>query len=308
MDYRFLTFALGLGLLHSESILSQDRAEDRARPGRLVGWTSSGNLNLGNLGRGFLKSIPKGWEAEGFVEVSAGTTGWLAINADGSVIGGGVNSRFKKIPHSEKRSISIAAGHTNSLIAYEDGSIVNWGDGKEPENESIPPELKPAIQVASGVHHNAALHKDGTVTIWGHKVSDQLAAAVQSELRDVVEIAAKGHNGMARMSDGSFAGWNCHYADSRGKLWIWWAGSDVFDKNARLIDVLPAPNPARGIHPAFGRFFVSGQNNDIWSWTWKDFTGKADPLVHDFGDWKRARGVVAYRPDPIIEWILASRW
>lgn len=62
--------------------------------------------------------------------------------------------------------VAIAAGESHSLALRADGTIVGWGLNSHGQTNRLP-ELTNVVAIAAGYDHNLALRGDGTVVAWG---------------------------------------------------------------------------------------------------------------------------------------------
>jgi alpha-tubulin suppressor-like RCC1 family protein len=129
--------------------------------GRAVGW---GGLSFPYVEPGTI-----------FTKVAAG--GWhsLALQADGTAVGWGLNKYGEANPPAGLSNVvAIAAGAFHSLALKSDGTVTAWGT--DPVSFDPPPDygqtnvpagLSNVVAVAAGYYHSLALKNDGTVTAWG---------------------------------------------------------------------------------------------------------------------------------------------
>lgn len=87
------------------------------------------------------------------VSIAAGG-GWLALKADGTVVGEGTS-----VPSGLSNIVAVAAGNDHNLAIRVDGTVVAWGNDGYGQGD-IPPGLKQTIAVAGGAYFSVALLSD----------------------------------------------------------------------------------------------------------------------------------------------------
>jgi len=96
--------------------------------------------------------------------ISAGGFHNLALMADGSIAGWGLNNLSQAFPPDGNDYVAIAAGVSHSLALRSDGTITCWDFSKD--CESIP-EGNDYVAIAAGSDHSLALTIDGRIVSWG---------------------------------------------------------------------------------------------------------------------------------------------
>ncbi|MBX3015643.1 MAG: hypothetical protein KF832_29240 [Caldilineaceae bacterium] len=135
------------------------------------------------------------------VAVAAGYQHSVGLKADGTVVTWG---ETKNPPADLTNVVAIAAGRYHNLALKDDGTVVAWGDnlyGQVP----VPAGLHDVTAIAATEYHNVALKRDGTVVAWGDNSFGNLA--VPADLQDVVAIAASVYHSLALKRDGTVVAW-----------------------------------------------------------------------------------------------------
>lgn len=155
-----------------------------------------------------------------------GTYSNLALRADGTVVGWGLNSYGEaSVPAGLADVVAIDVGAGFSVALGSDGSVTTWG-ADDAGQLDVPSDLGPVTSVAAGgylgyrgygVPYAAcgfalALRPDGTVARWGEDRDgscSQLDARLDppSDLTDVVAISAGDRVALALKSDGTVVAW-----------------------------------------------------------------------------------------------------
>jgi hypothetical protein len=71
------------------------------------------------------------------------------------------------VPAGLTNVVQIATGGSDDLALRADGSLVGWGLNAEGEDK-MPAGLTNVVAIAAGFEHTVALKADGTVTAWGY--------------------------------------------------------------------------------------------------------------------------------------------
>jgi alpha-tubulin suppressor-like RCC1 family protein len=125
----------------------------------------------------------------------------LAVLGDGQVL---VWGYFGFPPSAVVPGIVTAAGGWTHIVGLmNDGTVVEWGHGRETPQTVA--GLSDVIAVAAGGMHSLALRADGTVAAWGENNFGQLN--IPAGLSNVVAIAASEYHSLALKSDGTLAAW-----------------------------------------------------------------------------------------------------
>ena len=101
------------------------------------------------------------------VAIVAGLETSLALKADSTVAGWGVNSGVTNVPVGLSNVVAIAAslGSDLGLALKSDGTVVSWGDSAK--HQIMPPGLSNVVAISAGDSVSMALRSDGTVAAWG---------------------------------------------------------------------------------------------------------------------------------------------
>ena len=84
------------------------------------------------------------------VAIAAGADDSLALKADGTVVGWGVNAYGETtIPSGLSNVVAVAAGEYHSLALKADGTVVGWGFNGDGET-AIPVGLNNVVAIAAG--------------------------------------------------------------------------------------------------------------------------------------------------------------
>jgi alpha-tubulin suppressor-like RCC1 family protein len=136
------------------------------------------------------------------VNIAAGQSSGLALNADGTVVAWG--QTFAQVPAGLTNAAAIAAGWGHNLALKSNGTVVAWGNNTSGQL-NIPAGLSNVIAIAAGGYHSLALKNNGTVVAWGHNAYGQ--ATVPAGLSNVVAVAAGNYLSLALKADGTVVGW-----------------------------------------------------------------------------------------------------
>ena len=175
--------AVAAGLNHSLALKSD---------GTVYAWGLNTNGQLGNNSTTQSSSpvqvgVAGNW-LTGVITIAAGNSFSLALKADGTLWGWGLNSsgqlgdgtstqRLTPVQVSSLTGVrAIAAGGFHALAAKDDGSLFAWGGGTAGQlgdgtatNSNTPVQLvlTRITSVAAGYQHSLALDSDGVVWAWG---------------------------------------------------------------------------------------------------------------------------------------------
>jgi alpha-tubulin suppressor-like RCC1 family protein len=167
------------------------------------------------------------------VAIAAGLTHSLALKADGTVVGWGINGYGQATGVTNgapgtiwmagyplTNVVAIAAGSLHSLALQADGAVFGWGYNANGET-TIPASATNVVAIAAGLVHNLALKADGTVVGWGNNSSGQATGVTDGSpgtvltaghpLTNVVAIAAGSSHSLALQADGAVVGWGDNY-------------------------------------------------------------------------------------------------
>ncbi|MBN1816148.1 MAG: right-handed parallel beta-helix repeat-containing protein [Sedimentisphaerales bacterium] len=137
-----------------------------------------------------------------YVAITSGRYSCVALKNDGSIVGWGASSNSQITPPEGNDYIAIAAGGGHFLALKADGRIVGWGIDNF--GQATPPEGNDYVAISAGWFHSLALKNDGSIAAWGWDNHNQTLAP---EGNDYVAIAAGGYHNLALKSDGSVVGW-----------------------------------------------------------------------------------------------------
>ena len=175
-----------------------------AAGGSIVGWGDDQNGVL---------DMPAG--LTDVVQISTDQSFALALHADGTVTGWGVNafsdedlrqqrmSRVK-VPTGLSDVVQVVAAGGQAVYLRANGEVIAVGRTDFGQSR-VPSGLRDVVQVASTGQHTLALLADGTVTGWGWNAWQQLD--FPPGLSDVVQVAAGVHHGIALHRDGTLTLW-----------------------------------------------------------------------------------------------------
>lgn len=146
----------------------------------------------------------------------------LALKADGTAVGWGINSYgVNSIPAAATGLVAIASGPYHNLALKSDGTVVAWGNPACGQVD-VPSGATNVMAVAAGESYSLALRSDGRVVGWGTNyygeatgVSNTIAPCVSTgwvtvagvTLSNVMAIAAGPHHSLAILSNQTIAGW-----------------------------------------------------------------------------------------------------
>jgi hypothetical protein len=87
--------------------------------------------------------------------ISAGGDHNLALKADGSAVGWGLNDSGQATPPSGNDFVAVSAGDYHSLALKADGSIVGWGLNNH--GQATPPSGNDFVAISAGAGHSLAI-------------------------------------------------------------------------------------------------------------------------------------------------------
>lgn len=139
----------------------------------------------------------------GAVKVAAGEGFSLALRADGTVVGWGMNNFGQASPPTGlSEVIDIVAGRAHALALTSNGAVVAWGTNSSGQT-NVPIFPFPVKQIAAGDNHSLALMSNGIVVAWGLNSFGQATPPTVP----VQMIAAGGNSSLAWQSGSTFIGW-----------------------------------------------------------------------------------------------------
>jgi hypothetical protein len=139
----------------------------------------------------------------------------LALKADGTVVGWGLNDFGQATPPADlKDVVAISGGGAYSMALKADGTVVAWGASDALIQSLV--SLTDVAAVSAGYGVIGVLKSDGTVATWNRETG----FVELPELSDATAIAAGGEFIVALKSDGTVAVWmgDRYYYEDPGKL------------------------------------------------------------------------------------------
>jgi len=136
--------------------------------------------------------------------ISAGSSHWLALKDDGTVVTWGYRTGQYSIPENHSKIVAISAGGEYSLALQDDGKVLAWGDNSSAQL-SVPQHQGKIIGISAGDTHSLALTDDGKVIAWGSNTYQE--SNVPKNLYNVTSVAAGLHQSYAIRKDGSVIAW-----------------------------------------------------------------------------------------------------
>ncbi|MCU0975707.1 MAG: hypothetical protein MUC71_05255 [Steroidobacteraceae bacterium] len=189
-------------------------------------------------------TLPAGASA---VRIAVGARHVLALLADGSVYGWGLNNigqlgQGDSLPRLTPArvalpgpAVAIAAGRGHSLAVLGDGRVFAWGDNGSGQlgdgslvffvnTPQAVPGITEAVDVAAGTGHSLAMLADGRVLAWGGNASGQLGdgtvlrkgTPVDTGARAVSRIRAGGNISLAITEERILLAWGENSAGQLG--------------------------------------------------------------------------------------------
>ena len=262
--------------------------------GNAWGW---GNNQAGELGNGSTSTDPTATATPGrigtatYVQVAAGSTHSLALQADGTLWAWGDNQYGQlgggpagPVPAPTATGMALptrstAAGGNFGLAVRADGTLWAWGDntygqlGDGSTTPSLPPRqvgtARDWVQVAAGLRHALALKADGTLWAWGSNTYGQLGSAPGSATPSSATPTRVGTALYTQVTAGST---HSLALQVDGSAWAW--GNNGY---GQLGSVLPTgtltPTPTRVgtatyTQLAAGLSFSLGRQADGSLWAW----------------------------------------
>lgn len=142
------------------------------------------------------------------VAVAAGTSHFLALRADGRVVGWAINNSDSygaaTVPAGLQDVVAIAAYGSTSAALTAAGNVVVWGYRSA---AAVPQNFNGATDLALGNSHALARRPDGTVVGWALDYSYSGEATPPSDLGAVSRVFAGAAVSFAVKPDGSVRAW-----------------------------------------------------------------------------------------------------
>lgn len=135
------------------------------------------------------------------VAIAAGSTQSLALFANGTVTSWGAGAA---VPGGLTGVTHLAAGALHNLARKSDGTVVAWGNNTYAQ-ATVPGGISNAIGVAAGENHSLILRADGSVTAFGDNSFNQ--TTVPGTAVNVTAIAAGYDHNLALKADGTVVAW-----------------------------------------------------------------------------------------------------
>jgi alpha-tubulin suppressor-like RCC1 family protein len=157
--------------------------------------------------RGMPQQVPA--SATNIIQIAASRDHFLALTAEGTVVGWGNGLAGQTTPPSGLSGVrQVAATQGISLALVESGEIVWWGDGRGGQPTPSPEWITNVVEVAVGYDFAVGRRTDGSVHAWGANSSGQTNLPVFTA--PVTQLAAQWFHGLALQSDGVVRGWGAN--------------------------------------------------------------------------------------------------
>jgi hypothetical protein len=197
-------------------------APPSVKPGQVVAWGGPADLQA-------VLTPPVGLDDAVAVAASetSGSYSNLALRADGTVIGWGLNPHGEATPPAGLDNVvAVDVGAGFSVALKSDGSVVTWGTNESGQLD-VPADLGPVTAVSAGGYlayrgfgvpeavcgYALALHPDGTVTRWGQDAPGLGCDLIDQRmdpppgLDNVVAVSAGARQSLALRADGTVVAW-----------------------------------------------------------------------------------------------------
>ena len=229
-----------------------------------------------------------------YVQVAAGNSHSLGLQADGTLLSWGENG-LGQLGNGATSSVytptatstalptrSTAAGGNFGLAVRADGTLWAWGDnsfgqlGTGNTTASLPPHqvgsARDWVQVAAGLRHSLALKADGSLWAWGSNSHGQLGTAAnagtstpttiptQVGTARYTQVAAGGSHSLALQADGTAWAWGFNQHGQLGTA-----------ANAGTSTPTPTPTPLGPdlyVQLTAGQEHSLGRRPDGTLWAW----------------------------------------
>ena len=156
------------------------------------------------------------------VAVAAGSSHFLALKHDGTVVAWGDNSAGQtNVPSNLSGVVAIAAGPYHSLALRNDGTVIAWGYNAQGQT-NVPGTLSDVVALAAGATESLVLRSNGTIAVWGSFLPSQhqVGISVPSGISNVVMVACG-------FSCNLMLGWPPAYAATQASLGITTSGATL---------------------------------------------------------------------------------
>ncbi|MFT3794444.1 T9SS type A sorting domain-containing protein [Flavobacterium sp.] len=200
---------------------------------------------------------------------------WVASNC-GNGQSQWVSGGFFNTPIPPPCFVKMSNGDNHTLAIKADGSLWGWGLNDEYQlglgvtgNKNTPQRIGIAnnwVAVAASAYHSLALKSDGTLWAWGQNNGGQLginsttAAMVPTQVgtaNNWAKIATGGEISMAIKTDGT--------------LWVWGNGVLGFgDFHTFLVPTQLGTATYKEVSTGGGHTLAIRTNNTLWAWGWNN--------------------------------------
>ena len=143
--------------------------------------------------------------ATNVVAISAGGYQSLALRADGSMVSWGLGGMV--VSETETDFVAIAAGYSFSMALKSDRTVIGWGDYYYGTFYpfTIPASATNLVAIAAGYAHSLGLKVDGLVIGWGDNGYGQ--TTIPTNATNIVALAAGATHSLALKADGKVVAW-----------------------------------------------------------------------------------------------------
>ncbi len=149
-----------------------------------VGWDDTGRFASWDRSRSRV-DLPDGLQQ--VVKVTSSQRHFLALRADGTVVGWGSDFRGStNVPVALTDVVDIAAGDGYSLALRSNGEVVGWGLD-DYGLDSLPEGVGLVDRIFAGPSDSAAILRDGSLVVWGR--DDGSHIGFPRDLRNVATVA-----------------------------------------------------------------------------------------------------------------------
>lgn len=142
--------------------------------------------------------------ATDLVKIVSGGNGFIGLRSDGRVVEWWAG--FVEVPADLPPAVDIAAGYYSALALLADGTVRGLGV-ESTEVANVPEGLADVVALAAANYRYLALRADGTVAAWGDDLTASADFVPPAGLSDVVAVHATEDEFLARRADGSLVRW-----------------------------------------------------------------------------------------------------